>query len=119
MHVSVNFKNIDSSDLLVSAVEKKLLKLDKLFDKPAEARVAFSAEKDKYKTDISLTSGKLSLRASETSDNMYSSIDQVAEKLKTQLNRTKDKFQNRKNRKGLGEIVADTAHEDEELTEPE
>ena len=49
---TLNFKNIDSSDLLVSAVEKKLLKLDKLFDKPAEARVAFSAEKDKYKEEL-------------------------------------------------------------------
>ncbi len=93
MQLSVTFKNIDSSDTLKEYVQKKLDKLDKLFDRPAEARVVFYLEKDDHIAEVNLTSRKLNLKAKERSADMYSSIDLVIDKLKAQLNKFREKTQ--------------------------
>lgn len=95
MHVSVTFKNLDSSDALRSYVQKKLDRFDKLLDNPAEANVVFSVEKIRHTAEINLTSDRLTLYAKDESENMYSSIDIVVDKLKKQLTKTLDKINKR------------------------
>ncbi len=94
MEISVTFKNMDSSDLLKEYVEKKLSKLDRLFDKPAEARVIFTTEKDNHIAEINLSSSKLNINAKETSENMNAAIDKSVSKVKSQANKFKEKVQN-------------------------
>jgi putative sigma-54 modulation protein len=95
MHVSVTFKNLDSSDALRSYVQKKLDRFDKLLDNPAEANVVFSVEKIRHTAEINLASDKLTIYAKEESENMYSSIDMVLDKLKIQLTKSRDKINKR------------------------
>lgn len=95
MHVSVTFKNLESSDALRSYIQKKLDRFDKLLDNPAEANVVFSVEKIRHTAEISLTSDRLSLYAKDESENMYSSIDLAVDKLKIQLTKTLDKINKR------------------------
>ncbi len=95
MHVSVTFKNLESSDALRSYVQKKLDRFDKLLDNPAEANVVFSVEKIRHTAEINLTSDRLSLYAKDESENMYSSIDLVVDKLKIQLTKTLDRINKR------------------------
>ena len=103
MQLDITFKNIDSSDALKVYVEKKLSKLDKYFDKYAEARVVFSVEKDNHIAEISLISSKLNLKAKEKSDDMYSSIDLVMDKLKVQLSKFKEKIQSHRSKNRIKE----------------
>lgn len=103
MNSSITFKNIDSSDALKDYVEKKLSKLDKFFDKYAEARVVFSVEKDNHIAEISVVSSKLNLKAKEKSDDMYSSIDLVMDKLKIQLSKFKEKVQSHRSKNRVKE----------------
>ena len=91
MHLSVTFKNLDPSDALKSYAQKKLDRIDKLLDTPADATIVFSVEKIRHIAEVSLTGDRLKLHAREESDNMYSSIDMVIDKLKKQLNRSRDK----------------------------
>lgn len=95
MHVSVTFKNLDSSDALRSYVQKKLDRFDKLLDNPAEANVVFSVEKIRHTAEINLISDRLTVYAKDESENMYSSIDTVVDKLKKQLTKTLDKINKR------------------------
>jgi putative sigma-54 modulation protein len=95
MQVSVTFKNIDSSDALKSYVQKKLDRFDKLLDNPAEANVVFSVEKIRHTAEINLISDRLNINAKEESENMYSSIDMVTDKLKKQLTKNLDKINKR------------------------
>jgi putative sigma-54 modulation protein len=95
MQVSVTFKNIESSDALKSYVQKKLDRFDKLLDNPAEANVVFSVEKIRHTAEINLTSDRLTVYAKEESENMYSSIDTVIDKLKKQLTKSIDKINKR------------------------
>lgn len=93
MNISITFKNIPSSDAVKSHVEKKLSKLDKMLDSPAEAQVVLADEKLRSIAEINLTCNKLKIHASgEAEDNnMYLAIDNLAEKIRTQINKFKDK----------------------------
>ncbi len=93
MNISITFKNIPSSDAVKSHVEKKLSKLDKMLDSPAEAQVVLADEKLRSIAEINLTCNKLKIHASgEAEDNnMYLAIDNLAEKIRTQISKFKDK----------------------------
>lgn len=96
MQVSVTFKNLDSSDALRSYVQKKLDRIDKLLDNPAEANVVFSVEKIRHTAEINLAGDRLNIHAKEESESMYSSIDMVVDKLKKQLHKNREKLRQRR-----------------------
>ncbi len=92
MQVSVTFKKIDSSDSLKSYVQKKLERLDKMLDRPAEAHIVLSVEKIRHIAEITLDCDKLRIHAKEESESMYSSIDALADNLKLQIKKNKEKL---------------------------
>lgn len=93
MNISITFKNIPASDALKSHVEKKLNKLDKMLDAPAETQVVLAVEKFRSIAEINLTCNKLRINASGEAEenNMYAAIDSLAERIKTQITKFKDK----------------------------
>ena len=96
MQTSITFKNMDSSDALKTYVEKKLNRFEKLLDNPAEANVVLSVEKIRHIAEIKLASDRLSIHAKEESESMYSSIDMIVDKLKKQINKSKQKVRERR-----------------------
>ncbi len=91
MHTAVTFKRIDPSDALKSYVQKKMDRFDKMLESPAEASVVLSVEKIRHIVEITLICGKMKLHAKESSENMYSSIDMLVEKFKSQIKKNKEK----------------------------
>ncbi len=112
MQVSVTFKNINSSDALKAYVQKKLNRFDKLLDNPAEANVVFSVEKIRHITEINLTSDKLNIYATESSESMYSSIDIVVDKIKQQINKNRSMVKNRHSKYRNSVKHSEAHHED-------
>ncbi|MBU1343845.1 MAG: ribosome-associated translation inhibitor RaiA [Proteobacteria bacterium] len=91
MQTTVTFKKIDASSSLKSYVEKKLDKIDKMLDRPAEAHVVLSVEKIRHIAEVTLKDDKFKIHAKEESESMYSSIDGLAYKIKSQLIKNKEK----------------------------
>ena len=92
MQVSINFKNINSSDALKSHINEKFDKLDKMLDAPADAHIVLSVEKLRNIAEINLTSDRLKIHAKEEAENnMYAAIDTLSDKVKTQIRKFKDK----------------------------
>jgi putative sigma-54 modulation protein len=92
MHISITFKNIDSSDALKSHIHEKFDRLDKMLDSPADARVVVSVEKIRNIIDINLTCDKIKIHAHEEAENnMYSAIDALSDNVKLQIRKYKDK----------------------------
>lgn len=92
MNTSVSFKNLEPSDALKDYIIKKLEKIEKRLDAPAETEVVFTVEKIRHITEVRLSSNKLHINAKEESEDMYSSIDLVLEKVKRQIKRAKEKI---------------------------
>ena len=87
MQTSVTFKNIDSSENLRSYVSDKLDRFDKYLYNPAEASVVLSVEKFRHIADMTLCIDGNKIKAVEQTGDMYSSIDQVMDKIEEQLRR--------------------------------
>lgn len=113
MEIAINFKNIKSSDKLRDYVETKLNKIDKLFDKPTEARVVFSKEKEIRIVEINLIGSKLNIQVKESGREMQPTIDLALDKLKTQLKKFREKtYDHRTRRKPREEVTEDEIGEE-------
>lgn len=91
MQTNVTFKKIDPSDSLKDYVQKKLDRFDKMLESPAEAHVVLSVEKIRHIAEINLICDKMKIHAKEASESMYSSIDAVMDKIKSQITKSKEK----------------------------
>ena len=92
MQISLTFNKIDPSDSLKSYVNEKFSRLDKMLDGPAEAHVVLSVEKIRHIVEINLNCDGFRIHAKEESESMYSSIDTLADKLKLQVKKNKEKL---------------------------
>ena len=104
MQTSVTFKNLDPSESLKSYVTKKLNKFDKFIDNPAMASVVLGVEKFRRIAEINVTADKLNIFGKDETDDMYSAIDMVLDKLEKQIKKNKQKSRKHKGAsKAIGE----------------
>ena len=96
MQTSVTFKNLDSSDHLKSYVADKLDRLDKYLDNPAEANVVLTVEKFRHAAEVNIAGDRLSINGKEETNDMYSAIDMVLDKLEKQIKKNKQKIRERR-----------------------
>ena len=106
MQTSVRFKNLDPSENLKSFVREKLDRFDKYLYNPAEANVVLSVEKFRHIAEINITGDRLSINGREETNDMYSAIDMVLDKLEKQIKKNKQKY--RKHRTGSRNRVKNT-----------
>lgn len=91
MNTSVRFKNLEPSDALKSYVSDKLKRMEKYFNGPAEANVVLSIEKFRHSAEINITGDRLTINGKEETEEMYSAIDMVLDKLEVQIKKNKQK----------------------------
>jgi putative sigma-54 modulation protein len=100
MQTSVTFKNLDPSDHIKSYVSDKLDRLDKYLYNPAEASVVLSVEKFRHIAEINIIGDRLNIIGKEETEDMYSAIDMVLDKLEKQIKKNKQKFRDFRQGKG-------------------
>ena len=91
MNISVRFKNLEPSDALKAYVSEKLDRMEKYFSGPAEANVVLSIEKFRHSAEINITGDRLTIIGKEETEEMYSAIDMVLDKLEVQIKKSKQK----------------------------
>lgn len=87
------FRNMDSSDALKAHAENRLEKLSRFFSDPLKINCTFEVTKIDHSAafDVTLRNG-LRLHASETTENMYSSVDLALAKMERQVRRYKSRI---------------------------
>ena len=88
-------KNVEVTDALRDVTEKKLTKLDKYFQKDIEGNVTFSTQKNRKIIEVTINLPGTIIRAEESSDDMYASIDKAVDVLERQVRKHKTKLQKR------------------------
>ena len=89
-------KDMAVSDSLKSRAEKKLSKLERYFRDEPEATVRFKVQKGARNiAEITVNAGGVMLRAEESSNDMYLSIDRAVDKLESQIRRHRTKLEKR------------------------
>jgi putative sigma-54 modulation protein len=89
MNVSITFRHMDASEAIKKHAAAKLGKLQKFLRQPMTAKVTISVDKLKHVAEARISSGGAHLEAKESSDDMYTSIDRMIEKLDRQIRVTK------------------------------
>lgn len=95
MRLTVTGKNIALTDALKDIVEKKLSKLDKYFVPEVDTRVTLSVQKNRQIIEVTIPFNGMLVRGEESTDDMYSSIENVVEKIEKQILKNKTRVERR------------------------
>ena len=95
MKLNFTGRNIDVTEALKNITIKKLGRLEKFFKKELEASVNYSVEKNRKIIEVTINLPGTLLRAEESSDDMYASIDRAVDVLEGQIRKYKTKLQRR------------------------
>ena len=93
MKVIITSKNFTPSENFKNKAEVKMSKLDKFFSKETVANVRISGEpNNKIKLESTINAGGLIFRAEDTNTDVYYCLDNVLDKLSSQMSRFKKKL---------------------------
>ena len=98
MNITVTFRHVDASDSIRARATEKFAKLQKFLRQPMTARVTVSLEKLLHMVEARISSGGERYEAHEATEDMYTSIDKVLDKLEAQIRGTKGVSRDRKRR---------------------
>lgn len=95
------FRQMESSNALRGYTEERLEKIKRYFADPLRISCTFSVEKIHHiaEVEVVLRNG-LQLHASESTENMYSSVDLALAKMERQVRRYKDRIRHHKAHEG-------------------
>ncbi len=96
MQISVTFRRIEPSENLKEYAIEKISRVQKYLDAPAEAHVVLSVEKFRHIADVTINANGVRINGVEETEDLYSAIDMVVDKLETQIKKHKDKFRRHK-----------------------
>ena len=107
-------KDMAVSDSLKSRVEKKLGKLERYFREEPEATIRFKVQKGARNiVEITVNAAGVILRAEESSNDMYLSIDHAVDKLESQIRRHRTKLEKRIRTAELEPVIEAPAFEEQ------
>jgi putative sigma-54 modulation protein len=92
MKVIITSKNFNASDHLRGTIESKFAKLNKYFSKDIEANITLSLEKGRQKIEATIKANGTIFRAEDTTNDIYSGVDKVVDKLSGQMSKYKSKL---------------------------
>ncbi|MBW2609174.1 MAG: ribosome-associated translation inhibitor RaiA [Deltaproteobacteria bacterium] len=113
MDISVTFRHMEPSESLRSYAEEKVSKINKFLDFPIEAHIVLAVEKFRRMVDVTLSVNGTMIKAMEETEDMYSAIDQVMDKIEKQVKRYRSKTRKRRSehRKGEDTLVIEETEE--------
>lgn len=99
MQFSVTFRHMEGSEALKAYAKDRLEKIRKYFPEPIAIHVVMSTERFHHRVDVNVQlNNGFKVAGTETTENMYSSIDLVSAKIERQVRRYKDKLRAHKAR---------------------
>lgn len=105
MQVSVTFKHLEPTDAIKAYAEDKVGKIKKYLDNPVDASVVLSVEKFRHIAEVNLIVNSIAVSATDATEDMYSSIDNVMNKVERQLRRYKERIKKHKPRNNEDSIA--------------
>jgi putative sigma-54 modulation protein len=108
--ITITGRHVEITEPLRDYVTEKIGRACKLLDKISSAHVTVTVEKFRHIVEVVIKSHGATLHAKEETHDMYSSIDQVLDKIEIQAKRLKEKI---KGHKKAGEEAAGPAGEEE------
>lgn len=100
-------KKVKLPEKVHAYAEKKVMKLARCFEEDAEALVVFSVEKNRNKAEITIHGAGTWFRASESTSDMFASIDAAVATIEGQIRKNKTRLQRRLRQDAFARTVAE------------
>ena len=94
MQINITGHQLDLTDSLKVHVNDKLSKIERHFDHITSVDVVLNVEKIRQQAEAVINAKGISIHANAESENMYNSIDMLAQKLDAQVLKHKEKLSN-------------------------
>ena len=94
--------------------EKKVMKLARYFEEDAEALIVFSVEKNRNKVELTVHGANTWFRASESTSDMFASIDASIGTIEGQIRKNKTRLARRLRQDAFTRAVEETSFAQEE-----
>ncbi|HTM21881.1 MAG TPA: ribosome-associated translation inhibitor RaiA [Kofleriaceae bacterium] len=106
MQFSVTFRHMDATEALKSYAKEKLSRIWKYLPDPIAAHVTMSTERHLHRADVTVQlHNGIRVAGHESTEDMYSAIDLVMDKIERQVKRYKDKLRTHKGKDTLDRIT--------------
>ncbi|HBA88045.1 MAG TPA: ribosome-associated translation inhibitor RaiA [Geobacter sp.] len=92
MQITTTFRHMEPSEALKSYADEKLERVKKYIDEPIVVQVFLTVEKIRHMAEVTITAKGITIKAAEETNDMYASIDAVADKIERQLRRFKERI---------------------------
>ena len=117
MKYNINGRNIELTQALESAVEEKIVKLNKYFNDSVTAQITLSVEKLSHIIEITIPFNGSVLRAEVEGKNMYNIMDDAVAVIEKQVNKFKNKLRDKHRGVSISQFTPGFLEEPEEKDE--
>ena len=108
MNIIINCRQMDLTKTLKDYTEEKIGRFEKYLGASTEATVTLSVEKYRHKAEVHLKINGSTIQAECITGEMYSSIDEVVEKLARQVRKHKEKTVTQRKSRNKKEAVVES-----------
>lgn len=113
MQIFLTGRNLEVTEALRRYAEEKVGRLQKYLDKITSAHIVLSLQKYRQIAEVTLRVRDFTIRGEESTEDLYSSIDLVMEKVERQLQKYKGKIASHANRSARTQGMAISSLEEE------
>lgn len=92
MRLEVTFRNIEATDAIKDRAEKKLGRIVKHLREPVEAHLVLSVQRHLHVADLTVTASGEHFRVTEETDDMYATIDQLAQRVERVVQKHRERI---------------------------
>ena len=89
MNIAITFRHMEATEAVKAYATEKVAKLQKFLRQPMHGQVTLSSQHRVHSVEVTLQAGGEHFHAHETSEDMYATIDKVADKLERQIREVK------------------------------
>lgn len=96
LKINIRGEKIEVTEAIKDYIEEKLRRLEKYFDNDEiTAQVKIHVKNDQQSIEVTVPTSKFVIRAEQSSNDLYSAIDLVTDKLERQISKNKAKLNNK------------------------
>ncbi len=94
MQLTISGHQIDLTDSMKNYIDEKMQRIERHFDHVSSIDVVLHVEKLQHKAEATVNAKGITMHAHADSENMYATIDDLTDKLDSQVRKHKEKITN-------------------------
>ena len=114
MQIHLISRHLEITDDIRAYIEKRAKKIEVIFNPVIDFQVVMEVEKNRYRTEITLATRKATFHAQGETHDVFTSLDDVIDKIEAQIRRHKERIKDRRHRMSRREVAVQLSGNEED-----